>query len=109
VSPLVFRWVTRYLPLGTRWESADAAASAGDSARHVRFVHPQSGELGPGAQLEERGWIDATWGGSDNNRQAEFYSLTKRGRTRLNVETENYRRYAAAVFAALEAQPSSGG
>jgi PadR family transcriptional regulator PadR len=60
-------------------------------------------------RLEERGWIDATWGVSENNRQAKFYSLTKRGRTQLNVETENWRRYAAAVFAALEAQPSSSG
>jgi PadR family transcriptional regulator, regulatory protein PadR len=60
-------------------------------------------------RLEERGWIDASWGLSENNRQAKFYSLTKRGRAQLSVETENWRRYAAAVFAALEAQPSSGG
>jgi transcriptional regulator len=60
-------------------------------------------------RLEERGWIDASWGVSENNRQAKFYSLTRRGRTQLTVETENWRRYAAAVFAALEAQPSSGG
>jgi PadR family transcriptional regulator PadR len=60
-------------------------------------------------RLEERGWIGASWGVSENNRQAKFYSLTKRGRAQLSVETENWRRYAAAVFAALEAQPSSGG
>jgi PadR family transcriptional regulator PadR len=60
-------------------------------------------------RLEERGWIDASWGVSENNRQAKFYSLTKRGRTRLSEETENWRRYAAAVFAALEAPSSSGG
>jgi PadR family transcriptional regulator len=56
-------------------------------------------------RLEERGLVEATWGVSENNRQAKFYSLTRRGRTRLNVETENWRRYAAAVFAALEAEP----
>jgi transcriptional regulator len=54
-------------------------------------------------RLEERGWITASWGASENNRQAKFYSLTRRGRTRLRVETEQWRRYAAAVFAALEA------
>ena len=43
------------------------------------------------------------WGTSENNRQAKFYALTKRGRARLEVEAENWRRYAAAVFAALEA------
>ena len=60
-------------------------------------------------RLEERGWISASWGLSENNRQAKFYSLTKRGRARLSVETETWRRYAAAVFSALEAQPSRGG
>ena len=54
-------------------------------------------------RLEERGWIAATWGTSDNNRQAKFYSLTRQGRAQLRVETDNWRRYATAVFAALDA------
>jgi PadR family transcriptional regulator, regulatory protein PadR len=60
-------------------------------------------------RLEERGWIVASWGVSENNRQAKFYSLSTRGRARLHLETENWRRYAAAIFAALDAQPSGGG
>ena len=56
-------------------------------------------------RLEERGWIEASWGVSENNRQAKFYALTRRGRAQLAVETENWRRYAAAVFAALDASP----
>ena len=54
-------------------------------------------------RLEERGWISATWGASENNRQAKFYALTRRGRAQLRVEADQWRRYAAAVFAALEA------
>jgi transcriptional regulator len=54
-------------------------------------------------RLEERGWVTATWGSSDNNRQAKFYTLTRRGRKQLDVETEKWRRYAGAVFAALGA------
>lgn len=54
-------------------------------------------------RLEERGWITATWGTSENNRQAKFYSLTKDGRAQLRIEASKWRRYAAAVFAALEA------
>jgi len=54
-------------------------------------------------RLEERGWIAASWGASENNRQAKFYALTRRGRAQLRVEAANWRRYAAAVFAALEA------
>jgi transcriptional regulator len=60
-------------------------------------------------RLEERGWIDASWGVSENNRQAKFYALTRRGRARLDVEADNWRRYAAAIFAALDADPSNGG
>ena len=54
-------------------------------------------------RLEERGWVTARWGKSDNNRRAKFYSLTKPGRVQLGVEERNWRRYAAAVFAALDA------
>jgi PadR family transcriptional regulator PadR len=54
-------------------------------------------------RLEERGWIASSWGASENNRHAKFYSMTKQGRARLRLETENWRRYAAAVFAALDA------
>ena len=54
-------------------------------------------------RLEERGWIAATWGTSENNRQAKFYALTRQGRAQLRAETASWRRYAAAVFAALDA------
>jgi PadR family transcriptional regulator PadR len=54
-------------------------------------------------RLEERDWVTAEWGVSENNRQAKFYQLTRKGRARLRVETENWRRYAAAVFTALDA------
>lgn len=54
-------------------------------------------------RLEEKSWITASWGASENNRQAKFYSLTKSGRAQLRAEDANWRRYAAAVFAALEA------
>jgi PadR family transcriptional regulator, regulatory protein PadR len=53
-------------------------------------------------RLEEKALIAAEWGVSENNRRAKYYSLTARGRLQLKVETENWRRYARAVFAALE-------
>ena len=34
-------------------------------------------------RLEQRGWIASTWGVSDNNRKAKFYSITKSGRRQL--------------------------
>jgi PadR family transcriptional regulator, regulatory protein PadR len=54
-------------------------------------------------RLEERGWVTAAWGLSENNRRAKYYSLTPEGRARLRVEADNWRRYARAVFAALDA------
>jgi transcriptional regulator len=58
-------------------------------------------------RLEERGWIRAKWGVSENNRRAKFYALTAKGRRRLDVEAENWRRYAAAVTSALETPAQS--
>lgn len=59
-------------------------------------------------RLEEREWITASWGPSENNRQAKYYALTKRGRAQLKIETDNWRRYARAVFAALDAPALTG-
>ena len=56
------------------------------------------GSLYPALQrLEQRGWISAEWGTSDNNRKARFYTLTKLGRKQLAAETSKWRRLAAAI------------
>lgn len=56
------------------------------------------GSLYPALQrLEERGWIDAEWGLSDNNRRARFYSLTKDGRKQLTAQTRQWRRLSAII------------
>lgn len=41
-------------------------------------------------RLQQQGWIDSMWGTSENNRKARFYSITRRGRKQLAVETENW-------------------
>jgi PadR family transcriptional regulator, regulatory protein PadR len=48
-------------------------------------------------RLEEQGWITANWKASENNRQAKYYALTKRGRTQLVEERESWLRLSAAV------------
>ena len=53
-------------------------------------------------RLEERGLISPSWGESENNRRAKFYKLTAAGRKQLTAETEDWRRVAAAMRAALE-------
>ena len=56
------------------------------------------GALYPALQrLEEKGWIAAKWGNSENNRKARFYTLTKNGRKQLVEETSQWRKLATAI------------
>jgi PadR family transcriptional regulator, regulatory protein PadR len=48
-------------------------------------------------RLEQRGWISAKWGVSDNNRKAKYYSLTRLGQKQLLAETENWNRMASLM------------
>ena len=48
-------------------------------------------------RLEEQGWIAASWKASENNRQAKYYELTRRGRKQLAEEKDNWLRLSAAV------------
>jgi len=48
-------------------------------------------------RLEEHGWITAKWKASENNRQAKYYELTRRGRNQLIEERDNWLRLSAAV------------
>lgn len=43
-------------------------------------------------RLQERGWISAEWGTSDNNRKAKFYSITKQGRKQLAQDAAYWQR-----------------
>lgn len=83
-------------------------------ARWIQFATGDMLEVGEGTlypalhRLEERGWIDASWGTSENNRKAKFYELTPRGRRQLEAEAASWRRYAQAIFTALEAPALPG-
>ena len=48
-------------------------------------------------RMEERGWLTAEWGASENNRKARYYKLTPRGRQQLRTETATWERYSAAL------------
>jgi PadR family transcriptional regulator PadR len=53
-------------------------------------------------RLEQQGWIAASWGDSENNRRAKFYSLTRTGRKQLAEETASWERITAAVGRVLQ-------
>ena len=48
-------------------------------------------------RLEDRGWIAAFWGTSENNRKARYYRLTPAGRKQLEHETSRWDRFVRAV------------
>jgi PadR family transcriptional regulator PadR len=56
-------------------------------------------------RLEHQGLIESTWGQSDNNRRAKYYTLTTAGRKRLKEETAGWNRLASAIGSALNTAP----
>ena len=61
------------------------------------------GSLYPALQrLDTAGFIDSEWGASENNRQAKFYNLTKKGERQLREETQQWERMTLAVQRILE-------
>ena len=55
-------------------------------------------------RLEAKGWIEATWGLSENNRKAKYYALTASGRRQLRAEMSAWKRYAGAVFKLIDSR-----
>jgi transcriptional regulator len=58
-------------------------------------------------RLQQRGWISAAWGTSDNNRKAKYYSITQGGRRQLTQDTAYWRRLSRVVDRVL-AMPAEG-
>src|ERR1700733_2182266 len=59
-------------------------------------------------RLEDKGWIGAKWGVSENNRKARFYSLTAKGRAQLLEKTSQWRRLARAIGLILGPEEQEG-
>ena len=62
----------------------------------------EEGSLYPALyRMARKGWIEAEWGVSENNRRAKFYSLTAEGRRQFREQTGGWQRFAAAVTRAV--------
>jgi PadR family transcriptional regulator, regulatory protein PadR len=59
-------------------------------------------------RLQQRGWISAEWGTSDNNRRAKFYSITRRGRRQLAEDAAHWQRLAGVMGRVLAMQEEGG-
>lgn len=53
-------------------------------------------------RLERDGLLDAEWRTTENSRRAKYYSLTRAGWRRLQAETKDWERRAAAVARLLK-------
>jgi transcriptional regulator len=54
-------------------------------------------------RLENKQWISAEWGVSENNRKARFYSLTTKGREQLTEKASEWQRLTRAMSLILDA------
>ncbi len=66
----------------------------------------EEGSLYPALhRMARRGWLEAEWGISDNNRQVKFYELTPQGHQRLEAETAGWKEFTSAVSKVLATAP----
>lgn len=62
------------------------------------LLHLNQGTLYPALlRLQQKGWIGASWGTSENNRKAKFYTITNAGKKQLAVEARNWERVASVM------------
>jgi PadR family transcriptional regulator, regulatory protein PadR len=72
-------------------------------ARRIEQLSEQVLQLNEGTvytsllRLQQQGWITSTWGASENNRRARFYSITKSGVKELSRQTENWERISGVI------------
>ncbi len=48
-------------------------------------------------RIEQQGWIKGSWGVTENNREAKYYSITRAGQKALREETERWRRVSGLI------------
>ena len=58
-------------------------------------------------RMEQEEWISSTWGASEKNRKAKFYSITPTGREQLAKETEDWRRMSSTIERFLVMDPAT--
>lgn len=98
--------ILRVLIFGSQHGQGVARAIQAQSEDVLLVDH---GSLYPALQrLEDRGWLSAEWGTSDNNRKARFYTITKQGRKQLTQQAGQWRRMSKAIGRILGPEPTEG-
>jgi PadR family transcriptional regulator PadR len=77
-------------------------------AQRIQQVSKEALQIGQGSlypalhRLEYKGWIQAEWGASENNRKAKFYYLTPAGKKQLTDELKDWDRLSTAIALVLK-------
>jgi PadR family transcriptional regulator PadR len=53
-------------------------------------------------RMEEKGWVQAEWRSSDNNRRAKYYRLTSAGRTQMKDEERQWNQVVKIMASAVQ-------
>ena len=68
-----------------------------------RALQVDEGSLYPALyRMEDKGWIEAEWKTTENNRRAKYYSLTRTGRKQLETEQKLWDRTSSIIAMVLE-------
>src|SRR5690348_884824 len=66
--------------------------------RSEEVLQVEHGSLYPALhRLQNRGWIAAFWGTSENNRKAKYYRLTAEGRKQLAAQKSRWEQVVRAI------------
>jgi PadR family transcriptional regulator PadR len=98
--------ILRTLVLGPR-HGQGIARSIQQQSEDVFFVDHGSLYLAL-QRLEDKDWVSAEWGVSENNRKARFYTLTAKGRKQLTEKATQWRRVAQAIARILGPEGAEG-
>ena len=80
-------------------------------ARRIEQVSQDALQINQGTiylcliRLVQRGWIESSWGTSENNRKAKFYAISRSGRKQLAAEARNWERVAGVMERVLNLSP----
>ncbi|MGD0129633.1 MAG: PadR family transcriptional regulator [Terriglobia bacterium] len=53
-------------------------------------------------RMEERGWVEAEWRTSENNRRAKYYRLTLSGRKQITIEERDWNQVVKIMTTAIQ-------
>ena len=77
--------------LGSRGQMHGYAITAHIQQTSADLLRVEEGSLYPALhRMEQDGWVRATWGTTEKNREARFYGLTAAGRRQLAHEEDRW-------------------